>query len=389
MQSRKIDYKNKNKYGNYKNPDSKKGIIIRYSLYLLLIIIISFVIGFWISSNNESKINNDSNNENNIVKTDNYQVLLILEKDSGLSSVDNKSYTDIFSYALLLINSNRIIIITIPPSTEINNINYFPHKIFNDSQYYSLISDWNSIFKDPVITNLLIVNISDFINKMDFLYYDYIGNDKKNINPFIENDYDYLVELPDNFNQNQLYNLYSYHSFYIKEIIESNFLSEDYVRLYEDFDKKVILENLINTVNKKTILFSLNPIEYNNQSNYELNLETISNNYQIIKSDVVEEFIPYKIKTSVRNATEEPINISSIVKELSKFNIEVVDYKNSNLSSESYIINHTSNLLYTDYIGNLIGDIEIYGSIFDNRKDFEMILYIGKNYNQYFNFDKN
>ncbi len=422
MLYRKRDYKD-TKYNTTnakkKNENNNKiGIIIRYSIYLLIILLISILLGVLLFKQPTKEENTDNQIEHSIMKA--FLVILInsetenneAEEDNndsinplpqitdGSDSIENNetitnNQIEILSYYLFLTEDENVSFIVLPPYTNLLS-EILPDTMQNNKIEKPLIEAISKQFNNIEILgyafidgNILLQSLYNDNRQYHFPIYEKVNN--KTHNEIMNNpSYIYLMRLPNIFNEKKVYNYISFHSILIVEILQKL----DSIRL-NDYSKTMIIDSYFpNTKNEKYIVEMLQSIEEKNISYIKSPIELDSNDTIYIENDYNEylkdalifdnTYEKEKIRLSIINGSEKPFDTTTITKEIKKYDVDIVNYKLGNILENTILINYQKDIDLSYRLSNKMNNVPVFYSDFYPNEDFEVILYLGKDYYKYF-----
>ncbi len=405
MSGTKRDYKARNQYNKTKKTkrkteESRTAIIVRYVIYLILILIVSIIIGWFLTKNtdkNNSKSENQIKEEHTSGDNVNPQheiksfLLINISTDGNTKSKEK----EIIAYYLFFYYNNKISYIVMPPSMELPNGNILHRRITKPEQYENLSNEINNQFAFlsnlgfVVINNDIIDNISKKLNTIK--YYNIKSSQLIPLNKY-SIEYQNLKSLDNNSTKNEIFNYIAYHSFLIRELLLNyHFIISNYNQdiIILDNSKKTnyfFITEVMNSLSRRNIKHIEQPYETNESGYIFMKKENSQNLYKSIKDENHQKNIDIKI--SVVNGTSVPFDPDKIITYLkSNYNISVSDYKNGNIIENTVIINWNKNIEYSFRLSKKMKYIPVSGSIFNYKKDFQLVLYLGQDYEKYINLD--
>jgi hypothetical protein len=343
----------------------------------------------------------NSETENNEAEEDNNDSINPLPQiTDGSDSIENNetitnNQIEILSYYLFLTEDENVSFIVLPPYTNLLS-EILPDTMQNNKIEKPLIEAISKQFNNIEILgyafidgNILLQSLYNDNRQYHFPIYEKVNN--KTHNEIMNNpSYIYLMRLPNIFNEKKVYNYISFHSILIVEILQKL----DSIRL-NDYSKTMIIDSYFpNTKNEKYIVEMLQSIEEKNISYIKSPIELDSNDTIYIENDYNEylkdalifdnTYEKEKIRLSIINGSEKPFDTTTITKEIKKYDVDIVNYKLGNILENTILINYQKDIDLSYRLSNKMNNVPVFYSDFYPNEDFEVILYLGKDYYKYF-----
>lgn len=409
MSGTRRDYKTRNQYNKIKKnkrktDESKTAIIVKYVIYLILILIASIIIGWFLSKNTDgnktkqdtqneeiNKINENKTNSKSEIKS---FLIINVSENEDYTSTNYALGKEIIAYYLFFYYEKEISYIVMPPSMELSDGNILHRRVTKTRQYENLYNNIKNQFQFlsglgfAVVDYDLINDISTKFNRAEF--FTQRGSQLISINRDAYN-YQKFKKINNNSSKNEIFNYIAYHSFFIKELLLN------YHFILSNYKQNMLILNRAEKLSKDNLFIaeimnalSRRNIKYINQA-YEVDetgyiVMKKENSKNLFKNITNKKNTKEKIKISIVNGTSKQFNPNKIINYFkTNYDLTVSEYKNGNITDKTRIINWNKNIKYSLILSEYMNYIPVCGSIFNHKNDFQLILYLGQNYETYIN----